>query len=162
MLSSVAAMNTTGPSSTAVRDRFLADHRELENLFARLLVAFEASDRAGIEALWNEFYDRISSHFDAEERFMIPRLFVAHPRDARAILAEHRHIRSRLSELGYRVDLHFVPLEITPGFVDELRAHIRHEDDVLYRWADDNLAPEEQSALLAALTAGGRDASQAT
>jgi hypothetical protein len=145
-------MNSSAPSSTAIRDRFLADHHDLENLFVRLLAAFETGDREGVAKLWNEFDDRVSRHLDAEERFMIPGLLAARPRDARAILAEHRHIRSRLTELGCGVDLHVVRLETASGFVDELRAHAHHEDDALYRWADDHLAAAEQSALFAALT----------
>ncbi len=155
-------MKSTAPSSTAVRDRFLADHRDLEKLFTPLLAAFEARDREGVASLWSEFDERVAKHLEAEERFMIPRLFATRPRDARAILAEHRHIRSRLTDLGCSLDLHIIRLETASGFIDELRAHARHEDDVLYRWADDHLAAGEQSTLLDALTAGLRNEARTT
>ena len=133
-------------------ERFLADHGELEALFTRLLAAFEADDREAIAGRWSEFDDRLSKHLEAEERFMIPRLSSSRPRDARAILEEHRHIRSRLVEFGFKVDLHIVRLETARGFVEELRAHARHEDEVLYRGADEHLTALEHGALLAALT----------
>jgi hypothetical protein len=83
---------------------------------------------------------------------MIPRLSSSRPRDARAILEEHRHIRSRLVEFGFKVDLHIVRLETARGFVEELRAHARHEDEVLYRGADEHLTALEHGALITALT----------
>lgn len=120
-----------------VRERFLADHGELEALFTRLLAAFETEDPDAIASRWSEFDARLSKHLEVEERFMIPRLSSSRPRDARAILEEHRHIRSRLVEFGFKVDLRVVRPETARGFVEELRAHARHEDDVLYRWADE-------------------------
>ncbi len=155
---SVEAMTRIPPSSTAVRDRFLADHRELEKLFTRLLAAFEVSDCEGVTTLWVDFADRMTKHLDVEERFMIPGLFAVRPRDARAILAEHRHIRSRLSELDCRVDRRIVRLARAAGFVEELRAHARHEEEVLYRWADDHLAVGERSTLFAALAGPPKEA----
>ena len=140
-------------SVPVIRERFLADHGELEALFTWLLAAFEADDRDAIASRWSEFDDRLSKHLEAEERFMIPPLFSSRPRDARALLEEHRHIRSRLVEFGFKVDLHIVRLETARGFVEELRAHARHEDDVLYRRADEHLTAHEHGALFAALTA---------
>jgi hemerythrin-like domain-containing protein len=140
-------------SSTGIRDRFLDDHGQLEALFGRLLDAFGANDREGVARLWAEFDERLSKHLAAEEQFLIPQLAPSRPREARAVLEEHRHIRSRLVELGFGVDLHIVKYETARGFIDELRAHARHEDDVLYRWADEHLAASEQSTLLEALTA---------
>jgi hypothetical protein len=145
-------MTSAAPPSTAVRDRFIADHGEIESLFASLLAAFEASDRDGVAGLWTEIDDRVARHLEAEERLLIPGLFAAHPREAAAILAEHRHIRARLRDLGCRVDVRTMELETASGFVEELRAHARHEDGVLYRWADDHLNPSEQTAVLVVLT----------
>jgi hypothetical protein len=136
-----------------LRDHFLADHGELEDLFTLLLAAFEANDRVEVARLWSEFDERLSKHLEAEEHLMIPQLSSSRARDARALLEEHRHIRSRLVELGLGVDLHIVRLGAARGFVEELRAHARHEDDVLYRWADDHFADRERCALFAALTA---------
>ncbi len=149
----VTTMHATSTTLSTIPDRFLDDHSELEDLFAGLLDAFEANDREGVAQLWTEFDDRLAQHLDAEERFIIPYLFASRPRDARAILEEHRHIRSRLVELGCGVDLHTLRLEAARGFIDELRAHARHEEDVLYRWADEHLPAAEQAQLVARLTA---------
>jgi hemerythrin HHE cation binding domain-containing protein len=150
-------MTSTAAPSTAVRDRFVADHRELESLFARLIAAFGAGDREGIARLWAEFDGRVTRHLGAEERLLIPSLLPAHPREAAAFLAEHRHIRARLLDLGGRVDLGIMEFEMASGFIEELRAHARHEDDALYRWADDHLNASEQTAALVVLTRGPAD-----
>jgi hypothetical protein len=149
----VTTMRAISTTFSTIRDRFLEDHSELEDLFAGLLDAFEANDREGIAQLWNEFDNRLARHLETEERFMIPPLFAFRPRDARAILEEHRHIRSRLVELGCGVDLHTVRVETARGFIEELRAHARHEEDVLYRWADEHLPAIEQAHLATQLTA---------
>jgi hypothetical protein len=49
------------------------------------------------------------------------------------------------------VDLHLVRLEAARHFVDELRAHARNEDRLLYRWADDQLDDDAQLATIGAL-----------
>jgi len=150
-------MPTATATSTLLHNRLVADHRELEDLFADLLGAFAANDGERAAILWNEFDNHLTKHLEAEERFLIPQLFAANPREARTILREHRHIRSRLVEAGVGVDLHVVRLDAVRGFVEELRAHARHEDDILYRWADEHLGVGEQSTLLAALTTPLRD-----
>jgi hypothetical protein len=144
-------MNDIVGSSNRVRVRFLADHAALERLFAQLLTAAKANDGAAIAELGSEFEERLTRHLEAEERFLVPQLFAANPREARTILEEHRHIRSRLLEVGFGVHLRIDHLEIAGGFLDELRAHARHEDEMLYRWADGHLTQVEQSALIAAL-----------
>jgi hemerythrin-like domain-containing protein len=144
---------TTLPPASPIRAHFLADHGELEELFTRLLAAFEANVCIEVARLWSEFDERLSKHLEAEEHLMIPQLSSSRPRDARALLEEHRHVRSRLVELGLGVDLHLVRLGAARGFVEELRAHARHEDDVIYQWADDHFADHERGELFAALTA---------
>jgi hemerythrin superfamily protein len=126
----------------------LEDHRRLELLFEELLSAFEENDREGVATTWSEFDRRLLAHMNAEERYLIPSLFRVDPRAARTILEEHRHLRARLTELGAGVDLHVVRLEAARGFVDELRAHARNEDRLLYRWADEHVAEADRKSLL--------------
>jgi hemerythrin-like domain-containing protein len=145
-------------SSNLVRDRFLADHDELERLFTRLLSALEVNDADSVTELWNEFDRHLTRHLEAEERLLVPQLFASRPREARTILEEHRHIRSRLLEVAFGVDLHIVRLETARSFIEELRAHARHEDEALYRWADAYLAAAEQNKLVAALGSSRRTA----
>lgn len=134
-----------------VRDRLVADHERLERTFERLIAAFEADDRGGVAESWTEFERELSSHLQAEETWLVPALLRSHPRAARAILEEHGHIRRRLLELGASVDLYAIRLETARAFVDELRAHARHEDRALYQWADADLDESVRKALLAAL-----------
>jgi hypothetical protein len=136
-----------------MRDRFVADHMELEALFTCLLARLGAGDREGIGRLWSEFEGRLTRHLEVEEKFMIPYLFASSPREARVLLEEHRHIRSRLVELGPGADRLLAAVEAARGFLGEFRAHARHEEDVLYRWVDEHMATREPTALLDALTA---------
>lgn len=141
-----------GCSSTCIQDLFGTDHRELEDMFARLLAAFDAHNRGAVASLWNDFDTHLSRHLEAEEHFMIPQLSRSNPRAARSLLEEHRYIRSRLIELGFGVDLHMVRPETARGFVDELRAHARHEEKVLYQWANENLPACHYRSSIVALT----------
>ena len=139
-----------------VSDRFRLDHRQLEEVFQRLLDAFEADDREQVAALWTAFDAQLQAHMDAEERFFIPSLIVSNERAARAILQEHRLFRSRLMELAAQVDLHVIRLETARAFVDELRAHAAHEDKALYGWADQHLAEEKRISALSTLAGAAK------
>jgi hemerythrin-like domain-containing protein len=141
------------PSPSTIRDRFLHDHHELEDLFDGLLDAFEANDREGIAELWTLFEERLNAHMDAEERLLLAPLARSCPREARALFHEHRHIRSRLAALSCEVDLHTIRLASARAFVDELRAHARREDEVLYDWADRHLGVAAKHSLLHTLSA---------
>jgi hemerythrin superfamily protein len=134
-----------------IREAFLADHRRLEALVDQLLVAFEADDREAIAKLWTQVESGLLAHFEAEETHLIPELLRRSDRGARVIIGEHQHLRARLAELGVGVDLHLVRLEAARHFVDELRAHARNEDRLLYSWADDQLDDDAQLATIGAL-----------
>jgi hypothetical protein len=136
-----------------IRDRLTADHARLDDLLAQLLVAFEADDREQIQALWTAFEAGLVTHLEAEERFLIPDLLRRRERDARTILAEHTHIRTRLCELGAGIDLHIVRLSAARAFAFELRAHACHEEGI-YAWADENLGEPARASLSGALGAG--------
>lgn len=134
-----------------VRDRLMQDHARLERILDQVLAAFEANDQEGVAASWAKFDTELLAHLDAEERFLIPSLFRANPRAAQTILEEHRHIRTRLTELGAGVDLHIVRLTTARAFIEELRAHARNEDRLLYKWADEHVEEADRGLLLHAL-----------
>jgi hemerythrin superfamily protein len=138
-------------NDSTIRERFLADHVELEELLTGVLRAFEADDRERIATLWNQFDTRLLAHLKTEEKYLIPALMRLNERAARAILEEHRHFRARLTELGAGVDLHIVRLKTARAFIDELRAHANHEDKMLYQWADEHLPEADRTTLLRAL-----------
>ena len=143
---------------SAIRDRLVADHRSLEGMCARLLEAVEANEGPAVEALWKEFSDRLTRHLEAEELHLIPKIYRAKPRSARALVEEHRHIRSRLEEVRMDVERGAVGAEAARGFIAELCAHARHEEDVMYRWADENLPAGETETLLEAFAPQARRA----
>jgi hemerythrin-like domain-containing protein len=144
-------------TSTAIHDRFLADHRTIEGLLESLLAAFEANDREDVQRLWTRFEESLLVHLEAEEKYLIPELRRSREHDAQELLAEHNHIRARLSALGTGIDLHIVRFEAARAFIDDLRAHAHHED-VLYAWADSHLEEQERTSLLGALTRAVRAA----
>jgi len=121
----------------SIRERFLAEHQRLEDLLERLLAAFAANDREDIARLWTELESGLSAHLHEEETSLFPAVLRASDRTTRVLVQEHRHIRARLAELGMALDLHAVRLEVARAFIDELRAHARNEDRLLYACADD-------------------------
>jgi hypothetical protein len=144
----------TAAVTATIRDRFLADHRRLEALLEQLLAAVEANDRDAMTRLWTQFDSSLLAHLEAEERYLFPALFRVCDRDARVLGQEHRHIRSRLAELGVGIDLHTVRLDSTRDFIDELRAHARNEDRLLYQWGDAHLDEPQRMSAIAGLSAG--------
>src|SRR4051812_16523309 len=95
-------------STTTVHAHCMRDHQRLDALLEHLLVAFEANDREEIQGVWSEFESNLLTHLEAEEKFLIPALLSVRERDARALIAEHKHIRARLFELGAGIELHIV------------------------------------------------------
>ncbi len=134
--------------SASVRDKLLADHTRLENTLERLVVVLESNDQEQILSVWTDLESSLLLHLEAEENFLIPALLRARERDARTILAEHQHIRARLAELGVGIELHIVRIEVARAFVEELRAHARHEDTI-YAWIEDHIGESDQKSLLA-------------
>jgi len=146
----------THPEATpaSFRDRFLADHRRLEVLLERLIAAFEANDREDIARLWAELERGLCAHLHEEETRFFPGLLQTSGRTARVLIQEHRHIRARLAELGVALDLHAVRLDVARAFIDELRAHARSEDRLLYPWADERIGECDGGSLVNALPIG--------
>lgn len=135
----------------SIRDHFLADHHRLEDLFERMLDAFENGVREELSMLWTQFENELTRHMDAEERFLLPSFARHHPDEAKEILREHQEFRCRLAELGVGVDLHIVRLVVANRFITALRAHAQREDELLYKWGDEHLAPRERGFLFRAL-----------
>lgn len=139
-----------------LRDTLLADHRRLDDLLTRVLVALEAVDPDRAAADWADFDGALRNHLDAEDRYLIPALFASRPRDARSLMQEHRHVRNRAVELGGSLKKGTLRAETVRGFVDELAAHVRRETSVLYEWADDEVDGADRDAVLCAVTPTSR------
>lgn len=135
-----------------VRSHFLNDHRRVEGLQAPLLAALAAHDHPTASHLWSGLASGLLTHFDVEERLVIPALLVAaRERDTRVLIQEHRHIRARLSDLGRGLGSGGLRQASLHAFFDEMRAHATTEDRLLYQFADALLDAADRDAAVDAL-----------
>jgi hypothetical protein len=112
------------------------DHERLDRLLEELLAALQANARDEAIRLWADFDLGLSGHMDLEERTLIPSFREDDLLEADALLAEHARIRATLAQLGTAVELHQIRAELVEELATVLRAHARHEDAILYRWAE--------------------------
>jgi hemerythrin superfamily protein len=141
-------MDAPASDSLVLRDHLLADHRLVEQALEQLVAAFEADDRERMRELWTTFEAQLLAHLETEERFVMPGFLAKNARGARAIAEEHKHIRRRMTEIGTAVELHVVRLETLRAFIEELRAHARTEENLLYQWVDENMSEPEKTSIL--------------
>jgi hypothetical protein len=137
--------------TTSIHESFWTDQRRLEALLERILVSYTANDQKETSTLWTKFDSGLRTHLEAEERHLISELLRASERNARVLLREHRHIRTRLTELGTGFRLHTAQLDSVRNFVDELRAHANNEDRLLYQWADARFDEPARASAIEAL-----------
>lgn len=121
-------------SAMASPDPCVTGHLALETLFAEVLKTIESGATGRVEEAWKTAERALSEHFNEEERTLLADLLASRPREARVVLEEHSYLRRRLGQL--RSMLPSLPLDATRTFLDELRAHGRHEERVLYPWAE--------------------------
>lgn len=127
-------------------ERLRQDHEWLEQQFEKLLGAFRANAQTELRTLWSELDVGLSSHLEAEEKYVLPALRAVDPSEVDALIEQHNEIRRLLVELGVGVDLHVVRDEVATAFVQALRTHASRENKLLYQWAERNLnAPARQA-----------------
>lgn len=122
--------------TTVIQMHFLADHRRVEILLESVLVALAANDHPNACRAWNRFESGLATHLGVEEKLLIPALWIARERETRVLVQEHRHIRARLTDLGSGLALGIMRPSTLRDFSDEMRAHAKTEDRLLYQWAD--------------------------
>ena len=137
--------------TTLIHTHFLDDHRRVEALLEALLAAWVANDHPNASRVWKGLETALAAHLGAEETFLIPALLVARERDTRVLIQEHRHIRARLTELGSGLASGTMRPSTLRDFVDEMRAHAKTEDRLLYQWADGHLGDVGRAAAIDAL-----------
>jgi hypothetical protein len=118
-----------------------------------VLASLAADDGEKILSSWTNFCFAVLAHMEAEEMSLIAALLRISERDARVLLQEHRHVRTRLNELGAGFRLRTPRLQSLRSFADELRAHAKSEDRLLYLWADAHLDEPARASAAEALTA---------
>lgn len=147
-------------ASRSIGEIFVAEHRCFSDLGRKIQSAFENGPFEDGKTLWKTLSTELAVHLRAEEQFMIPALGRAHPRQAHAILAEHRLIRDRVVEIEGSIERGEAHSELVVSFMFELDAHARHEEKILYAWVDAWL-DEKERALLAAYRVSERSAASA-
>jgi hypothetical protein len=138
--------------TSLIRSCFLADHQRLETAIRQLVVALASNDRAKATQLWTGLESGLVIHMKAEEARLIPALLVARERDTRVLVQEHRHVRARLVDLGSEFALQAVRPNSLRNFIDEMRAHAKTEDRLLYQWADVNMDDAGRTSAIEALS----------
>lgn len=139
--------------TTLIHSRFLADHQRLETTLEQLLAALASNDHPKASQVWAGLESGLLVHIKAEETRLIPALLIACERDTRVLVQEHRHIRARLTDLASRLALGSLRQNSLRDFVDEMRAHARTEDRLLYQWADLHLDDAGRAWAIDGLTA---------
>ncbi len=126
---------STEAADDAIRAVLSQDHDRLERQFASIVAEASCDDPIALRQAWQAFESELLHHFDDLEEHVLPAFAQQKQTEARALLYEHQRIRDTLTRLGVDLDLHCLPAERVAEFVASLRAHARHEDDLLYPWA---------------------------
>lgn len=106
------------------------EHVVLEGLLNRLLGVLSSGETGDIATEWRAAEQGLLDHLHREEHTVLAGLFESRPREARALSEDHAYLRRRLAQL--RATLPRLSFDAVRAFADEVRAHGRHEDAVLY------------------------------
>jgi hemerythrin-like domain-containing protein len=115
-------------------------HAHLDRVFESLLSRGQRGDVQEPRAEWISFEDDLDSHFDLEDRVLLPAFGRQHPEAARALRDEHDVLRASLAELGVALELNCVSALSVQQLITHLRGHASREDSLLYPWAERHLA----------------------
>jgi hypothetical protein len=148
-MSNGASVSHAPLASRPVDDVLGAHHREIEAACLEIMSAASAGARVDLGPRWARVERELLEHMAAEERMVFAAYQRADPASAQDLRGEHATLRARALELGAAIRLRRVRGEQLQQLVDELRAHARHEDASLYRWAQGNLAPSYRHTLIA-------------
>jgi polyisoprenoid-binding protein YceI len=122
-------------SEEAIQAVLSQDHERLERQFESIVAEASGGDPSTLRRAWQAFERELLRHFDDEEKHILPAFALQKPAEAHALFYEHQRIRNELTKLAVDLDLHCLRADRIADFVGELRAHARHEDDLLYPWA---------------------------
>ena len=132
------------------------DHERLDRQFRAIIYAAERADAAELRGAWMTFEQELERHLAVEETQVLPKFARSRPREARVLAEEHDQIRAQVLDMGVALDLHSLGRDRIQGFADTLRAHARHEDALLYPWANQHLGEVPRAAVATALVAAHR------
>ncbi len=135
-------------ASERQHDALVQHHRQLDDLFDRLLARFHDGDHDAVSAMWTDFEGGVLAHLKAEEADLFPRYRQRHEQEMKTLLQEHERIRAVLTELGVGLDLRLLRADLAEEFVQCLRAHAEHEEQHFYLWLNE---PAQESLVQIAL-----------
>jgi hemerythrin superfamily protein len=136
------------PRTGALKERMLADHRRIEELFRALLSRVRADDWDASNERWTEVESSVMTHMDAEEAFALPRFEHDEALEAASIRAEHDKVRSLMATLGLELELHAAREDQVLRLAELLHAHAVREERMFYVWAERVLPDESARSLL--------------
>lgn len=140
--------------TASIGERLLVDHQHLEALFSQLLTDMHAGEWSVCQGTWSRFERELLEHMAAEEALVLPSFERVNPEETARLREEHTLVRSLLTDLGVRLELHAVKEEHVEHFIESLRSHAAREDALLYRWAA-QLHPDLKKALFDRLASHG-------
>jgi hypothetical protein len=117
--------------------RFVSNERMLGESLAALLDAAGAGDADRVANEWLIVEPALLLHFDLEERHLLPGVFASSERQARVLVQEQRHLRSRFAGLKDAVERRELRPEMVRDFIDVLGAHTRNQQRNAAAWTDD-------------------------
>ena len=121
-------------------------HRVLDERLDRIVIEAQLRDAMELRSEWSAFERELLRHLEYEEAEVLTEFARDDPAEARAILAEHADIRTTAADLGLSLDLHLLRSEAVENFVQQLKAHARRENQVLYAWARRHAAADDRPA----------------
>jgi len=143
-----SAVSCSALASHPVDDVLGAHHREIEAECLAILDAGLADHRHELSGRWAKVERELLEHMAAEERMVFPAYEQANRENAQKLRGAHSSLRELVVEIGAAIRLRTLRHDQLRRFLDELRAHARHEDASLYRWAQGNLDASRRHTLL--------------
>jgi hemerythrin-like domain-containing protein len=135
-------MTNTEKATTTSPAGVLAEHHgELDHQLETLVSRARDGDQADLRSEWSAFERGLLRHLEQEEAEILPGFARDDAVGAREILSDHARIRRALLELGLSRDLHLLRAAAVEQFAEQLRAHARREEAVLYAWASRHVTP---------------------
>jgi len=144
-------MDSSSLPEPSLRAYLAKNHERLEGLMRLVSARCEAVDADGARGAWDTFLSHATRQMDGEDRVLVPHLGPKNPREARALSSEHRHLRSRMAQVSEAARQGALRLDLVRSLMDELRAHTRHEEEVVHLHIDLGDPPDVQRAVLEAL-----------
>lgn len=127
-----------------LREAMTEDHARLENLVCDVMDALRADDREAVFTLWLALETALTSHFEFEERIMLPSFAVGFPFEAEQIRQEHKEILEALEQVGSELDRDDLWVVSARQLLARLRKHAAREDTLFYLWAEAHVADDDR------------------